>query len=882
MKKFLALSAAALMLGVCLSFAVSAENCPYDDDFKYALKKALIDYYANSGNSVMQPGEVRTLLSFYLSKGSVTDADCSQNNINSLIEKAESGIPDSVLSGVGKSITEKCEVCPDGTVCSEKNAKDQTCTCKDVDSDGKSEYCFLKPINPPIKTCEVCPDGTVCDDQNAKGQDCICKDVNSDDKFEFCYLWPLKPTPPVTCSGCSDGTACGKKNKETRTCQCQDTDNDTKYDSCLLGPRQPVTCSGCEGGTLCGKKNIANWTCECTDTDNDSEYDLCELKKPGPTLCKSCSDGTVCGKSNSNGQPCECKGGNGDYGYEICELKPTNIIVHYCNKCADGTGCWKCNGGSVCACKPQPTVASSYYSCWMVATCNKCSDEVACGETDGKGNYCVCGRKQDNGGYYTCKMECSSCGATPCGRTASLRSQSECVCRLPSSQTRGKYLECMIRCGSCSDGTRCGQRNINGAWCTCSGIEFTTQKYQTCQLGVRPGGICGKSFPASNTGIQDKKECALGGGTMTCNNMWCTCKCPTTTTTIAPTTTEETTTTQSTTTSTEVSTTASSTTTTTSPQTADCETDLDCYKKLGLCWTCPDGGGQCLTLDVDIHACPDCTGYGDGFECYNAKYGSGPYCCFKTGDTFNNATCNDGTPVNTCSKIPGLYCNTPIDELKPWPACNAINCSDSDGGKNIAKYGECSDVVKYYSYFVEDDKYTDQCNDNTITETYCESNQCKQGDITCPAGAECTDGRCVAVTTTTTTPGATTTTGGATTTTSSTTTTTTPKDPLTAANLLKCMRSRNAVLKTNTPVCPHCREQKAVFYNEQTAPVGPGKGVYDAVAKDGSSGIIPRWEYTLNGKSKQSGGCHTFVALNTMLQCNLEPVAGHTYVNTCT
>jgi hypothetical protein len=188
-------------------------------------------------------------------------------------------------------------------------------------------------------------------------------------------------------------------------------------------------------------------------------------------------------------------------------------------------------------------------------------------------------------------------------------------------------------------------------------------------------------------------------------------------------------------------TTTTTTTVTTVPgpaKTVKCQTSLECYEKLGICWVCPDGGGECRTIHRDVDACPDCGIFPKGFACYHAVTGNDPYCCFKKGDKLDGPACNDGTPLNSCStKYPGLYCKSLPDELKPEPACGGVTCTDSDGGKDPANKGVCSDVVKYYGFYIQDNDYTDMCVQGKLVETFCEGNQCKQEETTCPAGTAC-------------------------------------------------------------------------------------------------------------------------------------------------
>jgi len=222
-KILMALVFMSLLSSVVYAASVYEKTCPYDDDFKHALRKALIDYLKDPSKSKLRLNEVKDMLSFYLSKPDIMDADCSQKSMNSLVEKADKQIPDSILKILRARKLEKCTVCSDGTVCGEKNVKDQTCMCIDIDQDGEYEFCRLRPIRPKPTwpTCDSCPDGTVCGEKNQQDLECRCRDINKDGKYEFCYLTkPKPPRPPFpTCDSCPDGTVCGEKNNKGQTCR---------------------------------------------------------------------------------------------------------------------------------------------------------------------------------------------------------------------------------------------------------------------------------------------------------------------------------------------------------------------------------------------------------------------------------------------------------------------------------------------------------------------------------------------------------------------------------------------------------------------------------------------------------------------------------------
>jgi hypothetical protein len=206
MEKKITAAICILALVSCLAHFTSAETCPYDEDYKYSLKKTLVDYLKTPSSSAMPLGDVKQMLNFYLSKPSVTDIDCPPE-ISSLVNKADTLIPDSILDSLGGRGMGKCTTCSDGSICGQKNQKDQTCTCKDVDGDGKNEYCYLHPFMPAKKTCDACADGTLCGQTNQAGQNCICKDWNFDGSFEFCFLRPREPSPTTSTSQNGSTTA---------------------------------------------------------------------------------------------------------------------------------------------------------------------------------------------------------------------------------------------------------------------------------------------------------------------------------------------------------------------------------------------------------------------------------------------------------------------------------------------------------------------------------------------------------------------------------------------------------------------------------------------------------------------------------------------------
>jgi hypothetical protein len=246
----------------CFAGAALAEgDCPYDDDYKYALQKALVDYLKDPQTSKFSLGEVKDMLGFYLKEDSITNADCTPQ-IKTLVEKADK-LQDSVMSLAGGRELNKCDLCPDGTLCAEKNDKEQTCECKDANGDSRNEYCTLKPIIAPKAYCDVCPDGTLCEEQNDIDQTCYCKDANADGKNEHCYLRPLKAWPEP-CDKCEDGTQCNQTNDLGETCSCRDINGDGVTERCRLYVNDPPrigSCTKCLDGTACGQLKNKNLIC---------------------------------------------------------------------------------------------------------------------------------------------------------------------------------------------------------------------------------------------------------------------------------------------------------------------------------------------------------------------------------------------------------------------------------------------------------------------------------------------------------------------------------------------------------------------------------------------------------------------------------------------
>jgi hypothetical protein len=464
-------------------FAFAEDDCPYDDDYKYALQKALVDYLKDPQASKFSLGEVKDLLGFYLKEESITNANCTPE-IKALVEKAD-GLQDSLMSRAGGGETDKCAVCADGTLCAEKNDKEQTCACKDPNGDSRNEYCTLRPIIAPKAYCDVCPDGTLCDGQNDMGQTCYCKDSNADGKNENCYLRPLKAWPEP-CDKCEDGTVCNQTNDLGETCSCRDINGDGVTERCMMYRDDPPhgSCAKCQDGTACGQLKNKNLVCSCTDTNKDGKFDMCKLKKPD-TECTQCNDATACRKSNAYNQICQCTDNDRDQKTEVCTLMPSNTILYRCSACIDGTPCWKTSGPNVCACKPEPSAKpnSKYYSCQLTPSCGGCDEGTPCGQTNADGNACTCYTKLGNGTYHKCILECNKCAdGTECGKVGT--DGKTCVCRWNASKA-GRFMECLSRCDKCTDGTPCYQKNKDNKYCLCAGIEFRTKKFVKCEIWNR-------------------------------------------------------------------------------------------------------------------------------------------------------------------------------------------------------------------------------------------------------------------------------------------------------------------------------------------------------------------------------------------------------------
>jgi len=366
-----------LMLASIAYTAIAQHACPYDDDYKFVLKKSLIDYLKNPSNSQMDISEVKQMLNFYLSNANLQDADCSKGNINALVDKADSRIPDSTLTSLKTKNLNKCYACPDGAVCGEQNAKGQTCTCKDVDNDGKSEYCYLKPIIPPIPTCEICPDGTLCGEENYKKQTCKCKDTNKDGKYEYCQL---KPTGPECVS---EGGLVPVGPGQPQCCQGlqQKSRYSIKEGQCIAIPGSGV-CTNCGNG-ICG---LGEDQCNCPQDCPQTcvQRSGCCCKPGGDCQCKvriPCPQGlwTTMDGCDSDCKPvlrCSSCAGEGEIVYGSTSFGPTAC----CSK-NDGIKPSPILSGDICAVPNDGSVGTCTAGWWQTCPngiCGPGEDKCNC------------------------------------------------------------------------------------------------------------------------------------------------------------------------------------------------------------------------------------------------------------------------------------------------------------------------------------------------------------------------------------------------------------------------------------------------------------------------------------------------------------------------
>jgi len=553
-KLFAALTAVGMLF--CI-YAVWADNsaCPYDDDYKYVLKKALIDYLKDPKNSKLSLGEVKEMLNFYLINPSIIDADCSQGNINALVAKVESQVPDSVVEVLKTRNLDKCYACPDGAVCGEQNAKGQTCTCKDIDNDGKSEFCYLKPIIPPIPTCEVCPDGTLCGEENYKKQTCTCKDTNQDGKYEYCYLKPLTPPVPVNClkhgyRDCSSTTCCAGLECKVQlmpavlykiccsALECADDNvcipngEDGGGATCMNGQWVSSTCDYpsekqyvCPDGTKvawCHCKDNNKW--ECINSPESKCGTTTTTTIPLPS-CEKCDDGTPCGQKDATYVDCVCLDRDGNGKYDKCHKLD-------CMHCPDGKPC-DCDGMDDSYCSKR--LGTEWGCRWLTGTRGnvQCCYPKECGtenmNTCTKDADCGASRKcLDHNGYKCCGIPSATTTTIP-AQCITCPDGKPCDCTLSSATD-----ECKNRmgqdwyCGYAGTYTCCVPKT-----CSATGSIFRECTYDSdCVSKYGTGWTCRPAWSAAKS---------TSSGYLTCcypPNMPTTTKpIPTTTTTSATTTT---------------------------------------------------------------------------------------------------------------------------------------------------------------------------------------------------------------------------------------------------------------------------------------------------------------------------------------------------------
>jgi hypothetical protein len=414
---------------VLICFAISciyAETCPYDYDYKVVLKKALIDYLKAPAASTISLVDLKQMINFYLTKDTITDADCDAQ-LSRILSNADGNIPDDVLKALAKSGMPKCVACADGSLCGAQNAKGQNCACIDVDIDGKSEFCFLKPIIPQIKTCDACTGGTACNGKNANGQTCLCKDGNSDGKMEYCYLKSAAGGGGDICTNCCTQGQSGctvQCQGGTNTMNCNPSISSCQYDGqtvtlkCGSNTQRSSCSNGRCGGSVTsqGPTTFVVTTVPSSPTTTVSGGgDICvncclqgqfgcSVQCQGGTNTMNCNpsisscqyDGqTVTLQCGSNTQRSSCVGGRCG-GSSPTTLSPTTFVVtttllsptttspsggDICtNCCLQGqTGCTvKCkNGSNTLRCSPSIT-SCQYNGQTLTLLCGTNTQESSC------------------------------------------------------------------------------------------------------------------------------------------------------------------------------------------------------------------------------------------------------------------------------------------------------------------------------------------------------------------------------------------------------------------------------------------------------------------------------------------------------------------------
>ena len=435
-----------IILGAILISSIAlnayATTCPYDSDYKFVLQKALTDYYSNPQASKLQPSEISSLLNFYLSSETITNSNCDQGGIVQLLNKADMSVPDSTLLNINTISTSNCDACPDGAVCGEENDHGQTCTCKDVDNDGRSEYCYLKPIVPPKPNCLICPDGTLCGEQNYKDETCLCTDVNNDQEYEYCRLKPInEPTTTTTttpvpkclkwgqnkCDGqtrCCEGYQCmGDLNTSEQNTCCKPGEC-SRFGKCTTDCPQkcyPYGSHGCDGQIKC----CQSWQCKG------------DLKVPEETTCCDQGECSIDGRCTTD-CPQTCK--PGETKTYTC---PDKTQVSWCTCTSDYI--WSCINSPETQCNCVEEGGSYTIGPNAAQKCCKGLTSIGCDRPDGNGN---CPTPET----CTGATFCTKCGNGQCGP-----GENKCNCPQDCEQCK----QGTIKAYTCSD-----QTHVN--WCTCT------------------------------------------------------------------------------------------------------------------------------------------------------------------------------------------------------------------------------------------------------------------------------------------------------------------------------------------------------------------------------------------------------------------------------
>jgi len=586
--------------------------------------------------------------------------------------------------------------CPAGQVC-------QNGRC--IAGNTPSTSTTVTTTTTPLGGCNRCQDGTVCSEANGLKQVCECEDYDKDGKYDSCRLNDIGLCTKTCHERAYDYAECQYDPQNPNfICNFRETYIGDGYcpstqgnpSHCCCGSNAPnSTCKDCFEGTPCGGVNKDGYECVCRQEPR-WWYRECHLLY----LCQECNDGTKCGEVNPAGMECKCEYSGMRNMDKKCFLDPA------CAKCADGTPCGQTNAnGELCDCTRE-LLPAVYGDCDIRKTCEKCYDGTPCGQTNQRGEICTCDPYK-GGKSVVCSLygTCDKCSdGTLCGQTNGKGEVCDCIKQLAN----GRYWICGLNptCAQCSDGTACGQTNDRTRKCDCL-YPVGSGRFELCVQG------CEKCYDGTACGQENQRkepcQCFDRIGT---SSVYDVCELDS----------KE------------------------PPKDGRCQTYKDCYEQLGLCWVCPDPGGTCKYASGDREYCPDCHSFGEDFACQGGIYHRKPYCCFRflpKEDNLEGSTCSDGTPVGSCSTPnTGLRCYGPPNQLKPDPSCG-IECSDSDGGRDVNKKGSCTDAVTYYSTLINMNNYIDHCvKSDAVFEVYCSGNACISEEITCPAGYHCYDGLC--------------------------------------------------------------------------------------------------------------------------------------------